>query len=281
MRRNCHRITNGTCCGLGTQTLEADIVAVVPNPPQQQVDRFYVGMALACVLIAFGGFAPTYWLQLVPGTFVGPPLLHIHGLLFSAWPVLLLTQVLLVANKRLDLHRAIGLAGISLATAMVVIGLAAAIQTLNAGLAVGYGDRSRAFLILPVSAIGLFACFFVAAIANIRRPEAHKRLMLLATISLLQAAMGRVFFVLVAGGGPGRRPGLGEPPPLIIGLVPSLILELLIVTGIIYDWRLRGRPHPVWLIGAAIMTAVIVLRGPIGATATWLAFADLLAHIAG
>ena len=184
MRRNCHRITNGTCCRVGTQTLEADIVAVVLNPPRQQVDRFYVGMALACVLIAFGGFAPTYWLQLVPGTFVGPPLLHIHRLLFEAWPVLLLTQALLVANKRLDLHRAFGLAGISLATAMVVIGLAAAIQTLNAGLAVGYGDRSRAFLILPVSAIGLFACFFVAAIANIRRPEAHKRLMLLATISL-------------------------------------------------------------------------------------------------
>jgi hypothetical protein len=257
------------------------MVAVVLNPPRQKVDRFYVGMAVTCVLVAFGGFAPTYWLQLVPGTFVGPPLLHIHGLLFSAWPVLLLTQVLLVANRRLDLHRAFGLAGISLATAMVVIGMAAAIQTLNAGLAAGYGDRSRAFLILPVSAISLFACFFVAAIANIRRAEAHKRLMFLATLSLLQAAMGRVFFVLVTGGGPGLRPGLGEPPPLIIGLAPSLILELLIVAGVIYDWRTRGRPHPVWLIGAAIMTAVIVLRGPIGETAAWLAFADVLAHIAG
>jgi hypothetical protein len=208
-------------------------------------------------------------------------LLHIHGVLFSAWTVLLLTQALLVANRRVELHRAFGLAGISLATAMVVIGLTAAIQTLNAGLAAGYGDRARAFLILPVSAIGLFACFFVAAIANIRRPEAHKRLMLLATISLLQAAMGRVFFLLVKGGGPGLRPGLGEPPPLILGLVPSLLLELLIVAGVIYDWRTRGRPHPVWLIGAAMMTAVIVLRGPIGETATWSAFAEVLAHIAG
>ena len=162
-----------------------------------------------------------------------------------------------------------------------MIGLAAAIHTLNNGLAAGYGDRSRTFLLLPVSAISLFAGFFVAAIANIRRPEAHKRLMLLATISLLQAAMGRVFFVLVTGGGPGLRPGLGPPPPLIIGLVPSLILELLIVAGIIYDWRTRGRPHPVWLIGGAIMTAVIVLRGPIGETATWLALAEFLAHIAG
>jgi hypothetical protein len=257
------------------------MVAVALSAPRQAVDRFYVGMAVTCMLIAFGGFAPTYWLQLVPGTFVGPPLLHIHGVLFSAWTVLLLAQALLVANRRVELHRAFGLAGISLATAMVVIGLTAAIQTLNAGLAAGYGDRARAFLILPVSAIGLFACFFVAAIANIRRPEAHKRLMLLATISLLQAAMGRVFFLLVKGGGPGLRPGLGEPPPLILGLVPSLLLELLIVAGVIYDWRTRGRPHPVWLIGAAMMTAVIVLRGPIGETATWSAFAEVLAHIAG
>jgi hypothetical protein len=246
-----------------------------------KVSHFYVWMAAACALVAFGGFAPTYWLQLPAGTFVGPPLLHVHGALFSAWTLLLLSQTLLAANGRLDHHRAWGLAGISLASAMVVIGLAAAILTLNTGLAAGYGDRSRAFLILPVSAIGLFAGFFIAAIANIQRPEVHKRLVLLATISLLQAAMGRVFFVLITGGGPGLRPGLGAPPPLAIGLVPSLLTELLIVAGIIYDWRTRGRPHAVWLIGAAVITAVVVLRGPLSETHSWLAFADGLAHIAG
>lgn len=252
---------------------------LAPAPPK--ADRFYVWMAATCVLIAFGAFAPTYRLQLAAGTFVGPALLHIHGFLFSAWTLLLLTQALLAVNRRLDLHRALGLVGISLATALVVIGLAAAIHTLNNGLAAGYGDRSRAFLILPVSAISLFAGFFIAAIANLRRPETHKRLVLLATISLLQAAMGRVFFILVTGGGPGLRPGLGEPPPVISGLVPTLILELLIVAGIVYDWRKRGRPHRVWLIGAAIMTIVVFSRALIGVTAPWLAFADILAHIAG
>ncbi len=48
---------------------------------------FYVWMAGACALIAIVGFAPTYWLQLAPGTFVGSPLLHLHGWLFSAWTV--------------------------------------------------------------------------------------------------------------------------------------------------------------------------------------------------
>jgi hypothetical protein len=257
------------------------MVAVVLDSGRARVSHFYVWMAAVCALVAFGGFAPTYWLQLPAGTFVGPPLLHVHGMLFSAWTLLLLSQALLAANGRLDHHRAWGLAGISLATAMVVIGIAAAILTLRTGLAAGYGDRSRAFFILPVSAVVMFGGFFIAAVANIRHPEAHKRLMLLATIVLLQAAMARVFFVLITGGGPGLRPGLGAPPPLAIGLVPGLIVEFLIVAGIVYDWRTRGRPHRVWLIGAAIVTAVTLLRGPLSGTRGWLAIADHLAHIAG
>jgi hypothetical protein len=256
-------------------------IATEIEPVREKVRLFYVWMAAACAVVAFGGFAPTYWLQLSAGTFVGSPLVHIHGVLFSSWTLLLLSQTLLIANGRVLNHRAWGLAGISLATAMVVMGLAAAIQTLTVGLRAGYGDHSRAFLILPVSGIVLFAGFFIAAIVTIQRPEAHKRLMLLATITLLQAAMARIFFVLITGGGPGLRPGLGPPPPLAIGLVPSLITELLIVAGLVYDWRTRGRPHPVWLIGAAVTTAVILLRGPLGSTHGWLAFADGLARITG
>ena len=188
-------------------------VAIEIEPVREKVRLFYVWMAAACAVVAFGGFAPTYWLQLPAGTFVGSPLVHIHGALFSSWTLLLLSQTLLVANGRLRNHRAWGLAGISLATAMVFMGLAAAIQTLTAGLRAGYGDHSRAFLILPVSGMVLFAGFFIAAIANIQRPEAHKRLMLLATITLLQAAMARIFFVLITGGGPGLRPGTRAATP--------------------------------------------------------------------
>ena len=248
---------------------------------RDRTSYFYVWMAGVCALIAFGGFAPTYWLQLPAGTFVGPPLLHLHGAPFSAWTLLLLSQTVLAANGRLEHHRAWGLAGIALASAMVVIGVATAISTLHVGLAAGYGDASRGFLIVPLTAIGLFAGFFITAIANIQRPDWHKRMMLLATISLLQAAMGRVFFILATGGGPGMRPGLGPPPPMVIALIPSLLLELMIVAGIIYDWRTRGRPHPAWLIGAAVMTAAIVLRGPLSETAGWLSIAEALGHIAG
>ena len=146
------------------------MVAVMNGGSRRQTNPFFVWMAATCAVLAFGGFAPTYWLQLPAGTFVGTPLLHIHGLLFSAWTLLLFSQALLAANGRPARHRVWGLAGISLATAMVIIGLAVAIQTLTTGLAAGYGDASRSFFILPVSGICLFAGFFIAAIVNARHP---------------------------------------------------------------------------------------------------------------
>ncbi len=257
------------------------MVAAAFEDVRNRSNRFYVCMAAACALLAFGAFAPTYWLQVPAGTFVGPPILHIHGVLFSSWTLLLLWQSWLVASGQLARHRAWGLAAISLATAMVAVGLVAAIGTLSVGLAAGYGDRSRAFLVLPLSTISLFAAFFAAAVFNIRNPEAHKRLILLATISLLQAAMGRVFYALIVGVSAGARPGLGPPAPVSFAIVPSLILELLIVAGMVHDWRTRGRPHRVWLIGLAVITAVILLRVPLSATSGWRALADALAHLTG
>ncbi|MES1199542.1 MAG: hypothetical protein ABUS48_06145 [Pseudomonadota bacterium] len=256
------------------------MVAATLNPVRQRTAYFYVGLAAACVLMAFGGFAPTYWLQLPAGTFVGPPLLHVHGVLFSTWTLFLLSQAILAANGRMEHHRAWGVVGVSLATAMVFIGLTVATEGLARDLD-QYGDRARAHYILPVASIALFSAYFIVAIANVSRPDIHKRLIFLATFALLQAAMARVFFVLATGGGPGMRPGLGPPPPVTLAIVPSLIVELLIVAGIIYDWRTRGRPHPVWLWGALVTTAVVLLRGPISETGAWRAFADAMAHIAG
>lgn len=249
-------------------------------PPVEDAS-FHAGMALACVLVAFGGFAPTYWLQLPAGTFVGAPLLHLHGAVFSAWPVFLLSQAWLASRGRLRQHRAWGLAGIALASAMVVLGVAAAIGTLRHGLAAGYGDASRAFFLVPITALGLFAGFVIAAIVRRADRGWHPRLMLLATISLLQAAVARVFFVLASGGGPGLRPGLGPPPPLLVTMVPGLVLELFIVVGVVHDWRRHGRPHPAWIVGAVVMTAALLLRVPLASTPAWLGFAGFMAGFAG
>jgi hypothetical protein len=242
---------------------------------------FYAWMAGVCAGIVFVGFAPTYWLQLGPGTFVGAPLVHLHGLLFSAWPLYLLAQTTLVARGQVGRHRAWGLLGISLATSMVLVGVAVADDVLATRLAAGYGDRARAFHIASISMITLFGGFVAAAVASVTRPEIHKRLMLLATISMLPPAIARLFYAASVGIGPGLRPGLGPPRTVDGVLAPGLVADVLILVAMAYDMRTRGRPHRAYVIGGAVILAVQVLRIPISATPWWYGVADFLARFAG
>jgi hypothetical protein len=242
---------------------------------------FYVWMAGTCALIAFAGFAPTYWLQLAPGTFVGSSLLHLHGLMFSAWTLYFLAQTTLVAMGHPGSHRTWGLAGISLATAMVLVGFAAADEVLIRRLAAGFGDRARAFHIVSTSMAALFGLFVCAAIVYVRRPEIHKRLMLMATITVLPPAIARVFFAVNVGIGAGLRPGLGGPRTVESVLMTGLLADLLIVAAMTYDWRTRGRVHPAYLIGGGIIVAVQFVRAPLSKTQWWYGVADFLARFGG
>jgi hypothetical protein len=252
------------------------MVAVTMNEARSEARYFYVWMSAICVLVAFGGFAGTYWLQVPAGTFVGPPLLHLHAALFSGWTLLFFAQTWQAAAGRIEHHRAWGVAGAALVGAMVVVGFAAALNSLRNGIAGGYGDASRGFMIIPVTAILLFAGLVLAALLNVSRPDWHKRIMLVATVSILQAAMARVFLLAINGGGPGVRPGLGPPPPIQITIGPALVANLLIVAGMIYDWRTRGRPHPAYLWAGGVVLAVQVLRIPLSTSAAWGAVAGWL-----
>ena len=252
-------------------------MATVAVPQRRPlVSKFYVTMAAICAAIAFGGFFGTYWLQIGRGTFTGSPMLHLHGLLFSLWTLFFLSQALLVANRQLKRHRAWGLVGISLATAMLFTGMAVAIQGLQGRLDAGYGDAARAFTIVPVSGIVLFACFVAAALINLRRPEWHKRLMLVATTSILQAAVARFFFLAATGGGPGMRPGMGPPLPLERNIGPAFLVELLIVAAMVHDWRSHGRVHPAYWWGFAITVLMLPFRLIVGRTEAWYRFTDFL-----
>ena len=190
-------------------------------------------------------FAPTYWLQLPAGTFVGTPLIHIHSAIFTAWTLFLVSQSYLAANGGLKDHRAWGMAGIGLATAVVIMGTAVAIGSLKFRMTVGSANTARASFIVAMTNMVLFGGFFIAAMVNAKRSETHRRLILLATISLLPAAVSRVTYFLAKGAGPGLRPTLGpSPPPVISQLVPHLlVVGVFILAGILHDWKARGRPE--------------------------------------
>ena len=255
--------------------------AMDARPARDSTRWFYVWLAGACSLIAFGGFTPTYWLQLASGTFLGSPLLHLHALLFSAWTLLFFLQTIFAARGWLNRHCALGLAGVSVATAMVFVGCAVANEALAKRLAAGLGDSARGFHIAAMSMIVLFGGLVLAAIASVQRPDTHKRLMLLATISVIPPAIARVFFAVNVGIAPGLRPGLGPVRTVESVLAPALIADAFVLAGMIHDWRTRGRPHRAYVIGAVIMVVVQIIRVPVSRTQWWHAIADLLARSSG
>ena len=69
---------------------------------------FFSGMAVLTLATVFVGFARSYYLA---GVFKAPLpslIIHIHGVVFSSWVLLLLAQPSLVAAGRVDLHRRLG-----------------------------------------------------------------------------------------------------------------------------------------------------------------------------
>ena len=235
---------------------------------------FYFNMALACAATALLGFAPTYWLPLARGSFSGAPVVHFHGLLFFIWCLYFAFQSWLPVSGRTSSHRSLGMVGVSLATAMVIFGVMVAIEAMKRSAALGQLNEGIAFAIVPLSGIAFFGIVFALAIGTIRRPETHKRLMLLAAISLLDAAVARWFLTFLAPPGP-----LG-PPPVPVTILPALVAYLLLVVAILHDWRKLGRPHPVYVYGGIALVAVKLLNWPVSMTPVWHAFAGGLLAMA-
>ena len=241
---------------------------------------FYVRMAYACAAIAVIGFTPTYWAPLATGRFPGPALLTFHGLLSTAWMALFILQARAAATYRFDQHRALGLAGISVATAVFRTGFMVAIHSIDRGAAVGLGVEAQTFAIVPISIIVMFAAAVGTAIATVRRSDVHMRLMLVATIAMLPPAIARVL-LLLATGRSGVNPAEGGFPTVAFALVPSLASDLLLAAALVHDWRRRGRPHPAYVIAGAVMLAVQIGRIPFSTTAAWHAFTTWLIGFAG
>jgi hypothetical protein len=256
-------------------TTEGGMDAMTLGVVRSNARWFYVAMAASGVVIAFGGFVPTYWAKLAQGSFTGAPILHIHGALFFAWTLFFLVQTTLVATGRTIDHRHWGMAGISLATAMGISVVLASINSMKVAETIAMGDAARRFSVVALSALVVFAALFGLAIANVRRAEAHKRYMLLAMVPLLQAATARVFMTLFA------PPDAVGPPPVFVAVPPGVFVDLFIVAAIVFDWRTRGRPHPIYLIGGSVIVAVQLLCVPISDTAAWMAVATWVESLAG
>lgn len=227
----------------------------------RQVDNlFFPGMAAIILASVFGGFARTYYLAGVFHAALPNLLIHIHGAAFSSWILLLITQTSLVAAGRVDVHRRLGLAGFGLACLMVILGLMAGTDGMARHFASGLaGVEVKAFYSVPIADMLVFATLIYFGYRERFHPDAHKRLMLIATISLLDAAFVR-WPVHVAWWNLRTAELCGY-------------MLLLVLAG--YDLWSTKKIHRATLWGGLFLVVLQQVRGPIGHTswsqhfATW------------
>ncbi|MEO8443874.1 MAG: hypothetical protein ABI567_02580 [Gammaproteobacteria bacterium] len=220
-----------------------------------------MGVGVIAALIVFWGFSATFFLR-DPGAGLRPlsALLLVHGIVFSAWILVFIAQASLVAANRRDLHRRLGAVSVALAAGLVFLGLIASIDALRRGATPIEGLDARSFFAIPFIDILLFAALVGAALYFRRNLETHKRLMVLASISILAAAIARIPLAFIFNGG----------PPVFFALLDVLVLSVLA-----YDFFRHGRVHTAYRWGAALLILSQPLRLAVSGTAPWLAFANL------
>jgi hypothetical protein len=236
------------------------------GPVNRTVERvFYSGMAILLCVCVYIGFSPTYFQAGIMRAPLPSPILHIHGAVFTLWMLLFVVQAALISARRIKWHRSFGTVAFCLPPIMIVLGVIAAIDALHRGVKIGPLDPAVSAAIPLIGIVGFTIVIYASWRAR-RRPDAHKRLILVATMDLVAAAFGRF---------PWARIGL----PPAAGAVTGLGILLLIL--IVYELVSIRRIHRSTMWAAPFVFASVALAVPIGMTAAWHAFAALLNRTIG
>jgi hypothetical protein len=229
------------------------ILETTPTHARRARTRFYIWLSLLIAVITLMGFAPSLYGTLVEGV-SRPWFIHVHAAVYVGWLVLLIAQSVLAARGKIALHRRVGNFGIAYGCGVVVLGVAVTLAAAVVHVAAGEWtmQRGASFLSLAWGDMVLFGSFFGLAVAYRSRPEIHKRLILLASVALMFAGVGRLWFL----GEPTSVPGL-----IAVWYVPVML-------GFAYDLVTVRRVHPVYVVGAIAM-GVWLVRIPFGASALW------------
>lgn len=225
--------------------------------PGRRYDHlFFSGMAIALLLAVFLGFAQTYYLAGVFNAPLPSRILHFHGAAFSCWILLLVTQTSLVSAGRVDIHRRLGIAGFLLACLMVVLGVLAASDAL-AHRPSPSGIDPKIFYIVPITDMLIFSVLIAFAFRMRSNAAAHKRLIMIATVSLMIAAIARWPIAFSH-----RNP-----------LRAALISWVFLLSLMAYDYWSTRKVHRATLYATVFLIFIQMVRFPIAHTSAWQSFA--------
>lgn len=230
------------------------------RPANPSSDRIFFGlMVIALYVTVWFGFAKTYYAAGMIHAPLPAPIVHIHAAVMTLWMLLLAVQVGFVLARKVAWHRSLGVFGFLLALAIVIVGPIAATNSMRRGTA-PEGLDSLTFYIIPMTAIALFAIFAFAAWRVRRQPAAHKRLIMLANIEIIGAAVARWQFHLFHAHPPAQN------------LVPLAFILAIIAYDLVSQRKVLR--STIW--GSVLLMAVNLVRVPIGFTHAWHAFATFM-----
>jgi hypothetical protein len=234
-------------------------------PARRHFDRrFYLGAGLVALGLVFWGFAPSYYLKLIFGTPQLPTRLHIHGAVMSSWLVLFLVQAGLISARRTQWHRRLGIIGIVIAIGVVLLGSTTTINAAAREVGRHSAEANARVMVLCLELVqmALFAGFVAAAIALRRRPDFHKRLMLLATACMMPSAFSRIPLDLTF---------------MVSGNVSILLLfNLCVIVPALIDALRNRRLHPAFGWGGLVAIGALNLAYAIAISPQWLRFGTRL-----
>ena len=158
--------------------------------------RVFVPLALLAILMAAVGFWPGYFGPVLAGDEAPRPLLvHVHAVVFVGWLAMFAMQAALAATGRVALHMRLGPWLFAFGVVLIVVGVLTALGTIRSDVAAGDLALAARRLFAPLRDMVVFTPLLVAGWIYRRRPEIHKRIMLVATNVLLVAAVSRMQFL--------------------------------------------------------------------------------------
>jgi hypothetical protein len=195
-------------------------------------------MSVIAAVVIVAGFGNTYAPKVVSESAAIPAIVHLHAAVFAAWLVLFITQTMLIARGHIKRHQQVGTAAMALAALMLVVGTMTAVNVARLGhrgiAGVEFPDV-EGFLLLNIGATIVFGALTAAGWWFRWKPQAHKRLMLMATVGGLMP------------------PGIARLP-LVSGHTPAIALTVIafLLVGPAHDLITRRRIHPAYICGLVV-----------------------------
>jgi hypothetical protein len=247
------------------------------------VDRWiFVFMAAFFVITTLVGFIPdTVEKEAAIHAGQRPPwpiVAHFHAVVMGSWLLLLLWQALLMATGRGAFHKQLGMAAVVVAPAVVVAGFFMMIGMyhfnwdLLQAAPPGAAELGRKFLdsllMAQVQVCVLFG-IFVAWALLVRRtdPGLHKRLLILATVMPLPAAIDRIHWLPTS-----------YPDSF---LAPFLYALLWIAPIFFWDLMRTGRVHRAYVVWGALYVPTSLVIIQLWFSPWWIAIAERWMGVSG